>query len=144
MKKILSLAALLAFSVACGKESSQAKQPAATGPAPAAASAGVATVAIKKEATVIEPVVVRAKPATDGARVRCTFPGQVCGDQDPYCMQGKSSAAPTDASLTFSARTADKVKVGKWENYWYKIQQEDTGNSCEGEAWVFGQFVKLK
>ncbi len=143
MKKIILLAALLTMIAACNKESAPATTTSAPSAAPAAATP-VNTVALKKTGTVIEPVVIRAKPGTDGARVKCTISGFTCAaEMDPYCQSGKTSAAPKDAGLNFSARTAEKVKVGKWENYWYKLNQDETGITCEGEAWVYGQFVKL-
>lgn len=145
MKKITAFATLLTLVTACNKETA----PAPAGPAQSNTAAPTATalktVELRKTGTVIEPVVIRSKPGTDGARVKCAIAGVTCGGADPYCMAGKTSAAPAKVELVFSGRTAEKVKVGKWENYWYKLASDiDATTLCEGEAWVFGQFIELK
>lgn len=63
-----------------------------------------------------------------------------CGDNDETIKSlGKGK------SLTVLARTKDKDKVGKWNNYWYYVEYK----KCEfddgfSRGWVFGEFVKVE
>lgn len=47
---------------------------------------------------------------------------------------------PKGDEVTIIARTENKVKVQKWENYWYYVEFPST----TGEGWVFGEFIEVK
>ncbi|HOP31463.1 MAG TPA: hypothetical protein PK293_13620 [Spirochaetota bacterium] len=51
-------------------------------------------------------------------------------------------ALPKDRSLIILARTKDKDKVGKYNNYWYYVEFERYFDYMR--AWVYGEFVKIK
>ncbi len=47
---------------------------------------------------------------------------------------------PQGEEVVIIARTEKKMKVQKWENYWYYVQFPST----IGEGWVFGEFIDVK
>lgn len=61
-------------------------------------------------------------------------------------MHEKAGAIPEGMEFTVIGRTKEKVKVGKWENYWYLIEIFfDEGFHCESDrGWVFAEFVKFQ
>jgi hypothetical protein len=46
---------------------------------------------------------------------------------------------PKDTQVNIIARTKDKVRVDKWNNYWYLINVGITD-----EVWMYGEFIKIK
>ena len=51
------------------------------------------------------------------------------------------------SELTIYARTKEKDKVGKWNNYWYYVgmpYDDGEGGDPVLTGWVFGEFVKIK
>ncbi|RPJ04286.1 MAG: hypothetical protein EHM28_13685 [Spirochaetaceae bacterium] len=58
-------------------------------------------------------------------------------------MQGLHSTIPKGSAIRILARTADKVKIGDVENYWYYIEYwpDDSGTV---HAWVFAEYIKLE
>ena len=64
----------------------------------------------------------------------------------PDDTQVMATSIDKGKELTIYARTKDKVKTGKWNNYWYYVGFNSS--NCEGSdyvsGWVFGEFVKIK
>ena len=58
----------------------------------------------------------------------------------------KVGALPEGTTFTVIGRTNEKVKVNKWENYWYLIELiMDEGFNCDAErGWVFAEFVEFE
>lgn len=63
-----------------------------------------------------------------------------------FLMDKKVGSIPEGMEFNVIGRTKDKVKVGKWENYWYLIETIfDEGFHCESDrGWVFAEFVKFQ
>lgn len=61
------------------------------------------------------------------------------------CKLDCAQAIPAGTKVILLARTKQKVKVNKWENYWYYVRYQ-TGACIMGpvfmHSWVFGEFVK--
>lgn len=53
----------------------------------------------------------------------------------PYCPSGKE--------LRVLARTKEKVRVEKWENYWYYVELVSAGEFGARYGWIYGEFLKL-
>ncbi len=53
---------------------------------------------------------------------------------------------PAGMTITVLARTKDKQKVQKWNNYWYYVAYPSyrEGQKMQMYAWVFGEFLKVK
>jgi hypothetical protein len=68
-----------------------------------------------------------------------TWDGSCDSDNETY------KSIKKDTELTIYARTKNKDKVGKLENYWYYVKFYKEGY-CGGsvEGWVFGEFVKVE
>ena len=72
-------------------------------------------------------------------------------------MRCENGASPLAMGMNFTvyARTKEKAKVDKWENYWYYVYnnyspegsidpQTNEALGCLAPAgWVFGEFVKF-
>ena len=97
------------------------------------------------------PVAMRNAPNIKAKKVKCTQwatednegvqsgkNGWTCNDS----CERESSYVPKGIVFSIEAKTEKKVKVKKWKNYWYKI--DNTGFNCpeNTEIWVFGEFVK--
>jgi hypothetical protein len=102
---------------------------------------GVPAVVFNKSgAQLTTKVVFRKKPSKKGTPLRCA---------------DGSSPLPKGMSFTIYARTKEKVRVDKWENYWYYVYNEyspegsrdpETNRALGCEAppgWVFGEFVQF-
>lgn len=95
----------------------------------------------KKSATLTTKVVFRKKPSKKAKPLRCA---------------DGSSPLALGIPFTVYARTQEKAKVDKWENYWYYVHNDYSPESysdpkthtpigCEAPAgWVFGEFVKVQ
>ncbi len=75
--------------------------------------------------------VFRKKPNKKGAPIRCS-----------------DGSSPLVRDFKVLARTESKVKVDKWENYWYYIQvpfdELATSGCFAPPGWVFGEFVRFR
>lgn len=119
----------------CGNDLffSQNKPPA---PGKAIQLDGAASVTLKPyKGKLTTAAVFRQKPAKSGAAIPCTY-----YNAD---MNGapKSGLPP---GFTVYARTKDKMKIDKWENYWYYVfsPNYDTQTCNSQFGWVFGEFVR--
>lgn len=140
MNKIILLIAALLFFVACKKEA-----PPASASAPSSAATDVKTVDFTGEAKVKETVVIRSKPDAKSERVQCDVRGG--GDCPPemigYCTPEGRSVLTAGTEVGLTARTEEKLAVGKWKNYWYKLDQ-NVAVTCPQDAWVYGEFLNLQ
>ncbi len=62
----------------------------------------------------------------------------------PVVCNGK---VPDTLNLMVLARTADKMKVDSWNNYWYYVFIHGDENSFDcgiKPQWIFGEFVKVQ
>lgn len=90
---------------------------------------GVAVITTgKASAVTTSNVKLRAKPSPTAREIEFTL-------YPDY----RSPFVPAKTEITVYARTVDKEKVQNWENYWYYVKAGGAG-----EAWMFGEFVKLK
>lgn len=85
----------------------------------------------RENAGVTTKVVFRKKPSKKGTPIRCS-----------------DGSSPLVGDFKVLARTESKVKVDKWENYWYYIQipvNELATSGCPAPpGWVFGEFVQFR
>jgi hypothetical protein len=80
------------------------------------------------DAEAIQNVKIRKAPSIAGEAVKF-FP-DIFGDSFEFVPKG--------TKLTLIARTENKVKVEKWNNYWYLVNVGAVSN-----VWVYGEFVKI-
>lgn len=93
-----------------------------------------------KSAVTTAAVKVRETPGINGKEMHFVY-------DDPYgaYVVQKSDTSDTlksikkSFSVTVLARTKEKDKVGKLNNYWYYIEF-----AIENRGWVFGEFIKIK
>ena len=88
-----------------------------------------------KEAVTTAIVKVRETPGVSGKEIHYSYE-----DMDGTVVNIK--ALPKDASLIVLARTKEKDKVGKFNNYWYYVEFERYIDYMRG--WVYGEFVQMK
>jgi len=98
---------------------------------------GVDTVSLgSKNGIVTAALKIRESPGTSAQEItwQCDMPE---GEPVKSIEKGKQ--------LTVFARTKEKNKVGKWNNYWYYVMYNpDCEDSGSITGWVFGEFVKIK
>ena len=87
-----------------------------------------------KQAETSTVVKVRETPSVKGKEIHYTYEDAMDTVTVKSLEKGKS--------LIVLARTKEKDKVGKWDNYWYYVEFETYINYMRG--WVFGEFVKMK
>jgi len=87
----------------------------------------VITMGMKKGITT-SSVKIREIPAADGKELAYY----------PAIFEPELKAVPKDNPVTVIARTTEKQKVSKWENYWYYVQV-----GAHDGVWMFGEFVKF-
>lgn len=87
-----------------------------------------------KDGKLTTAAVYRVKPSIKAASIVCDHEGAV------------GSRSPLVNGFTVIARTKDKVKVNKWENYWYYVSvPDDESRSCRASTgWVFAEFVEVR
>lgn len=97
---------------------------------------GVDAIAVGGKSAVTSAVVkVRETPGISGKEINYTY-------EDEEGTKVTVRALPKDTSLTVLARTKDKDRVGKWNNYWYYVEFEKYIEYTRG--WVYGEFVEMK
>jgi hypothetical protein len=89
---------------------------------------------IHKSGKVTTEAFIREAPQKSAKPARCIL-------ESPRLEERKT--LPKDAELKVVARTNEKEKVDKWENYWYYVDAKD-GWYANCEGWVFGEFVEIK
>ncbi len=96
-------------------------------------TAAIISKPVKSELTTA--AVFRKKPAKSGAAIKCQF---VTADMSGTAKPG------LPPGFTVYARTKEKVKVDKWENYWYYVfsPSYDTQICDSPFGWVFAEFVR--
>ena len=77
-----------------------------------------------------ETVVLRSQPSATAARA-------ICRESSGETF----STLPSGNIVSIIERGATPVQVGKWNNYWYRV--DVLGRKCTGEVWVFGEFLKI-
>jgi hypothetical protein len=87
----------------------------------------VITLGMKKGVTT-SAVKIRKTPETNGEELMYY----------PEIFASEQKAVPKNTSVTAIARTMEKEKVNKWENYWYYVQV-----GAHDGVWMFGEFVKF-
>jgi hypothetical protein len=76
---------------------------------------------------------------TSAVKIRKTPDAE--GEEIPYypaLFEPEQRSVPNNTNLTVVARTNEKVKIGKWENYWYYVNV-----GANDGVWMFGEFVKF-
>lgn len=58
-------------------------------------------------------------------------------------LEHEGPVIPKGKELFVIGRTKTKVKVQKWENYWYYINTNNGMGNC-GPGWVYGEFVTIQ
>jgi hypothetical protein len=87
----------------------------------------VTTVGMKK-GTTTSSVKIRKTPSADGEEVLYYS----------ALFEPEQKSVPSNTQLIVVARTNEKVKVGKWENYWYYVNV-----GANDGVWMFGEFIKF-
>ena len=87
-----------------------------------------------KEGSTTTIVKVREAPSVKGKEIHYTYEDAM----DTVTVKSLEKGKP----LIVLARTRDKDKVGKTENYWYYVEFEKYIDYMRG--WVYGEFVKMK
>ena len=60
-------------------------------------------------------------------------------------IEGKLPYYPKGWDVIIYARTLNKDKIGKWNNYWYYVELVCDSREMEsGWVWVYGEFIKIK
>jgi hypothetical protein len=59
---------------------------------------------------------------------------------DPMGTTVEKPFMPRNTAVTVLARTKEKMKVGKWENYWYYVEYLESWDYMK-RAWLYGQFL---
>jgi hypothetical protein len=97
-----------------------------------------------KNGTITESAKYRSEPDKSSTPIECMI--------DVYTFDESKTiqAFPKDFELTVIARTENKEKVDKWENYWYLVKPNlGYGDYCLLNnvaiemGWVFGEFIKI-
>ena len=95
-----------------------------------------------------ESVVMRSAPSEKSKKIVC----DLYGPSEAGLRKKNATALHAGFRMQVVERSASKVKVGKWQNYWYRIRATDpeaggpaTCEDREGvaEAWVFGEFLAV-
>jgi hypothetical protein len=144
MRKLIILIVAAMLLAACKKDVPAApapSTPAAQSDKPVAAGANVT---LHTTATVKETLVLRSKPDAKSERAHCTIKGKGCSPYDNYCTGEGSTVLTSGMEVKITARTEKKMKVAKWENYWYRLQGDDDAITCPNDTWVYGQFLKVQ
>jgi hypothetical protein len=55
---------------------------------------------------------------------------------------GKKPYVPKGVKITVIARTTKKMKIGKWNNYWYYVNVFDYFS--DNWVWMYGEFINFK
>lgn len=100
----------------------------------------VVTTGLSKSKTIDVPFI-RSKANVNAKPHSCSF----YSDMQANSGNAKQrNTIPKGHSLTVIARTAKKVKVDKWENYWYYVDPKDDWNTNCPRGWVYGEFISTK
>lgn len=93
------------------------------------------------EAITTDNVMIRENPDTQAKSIGVLQ--QVSGAQMEFKHQ---EYLHSNYPMNIIARTKNKEKVQKWENYWYYVAlyEETMGYPASVTGWVFGEFVKIK
>lgn len=100
----------------------------------------VLSLEIKKGKT-IDNANFRTEPSEKGKLISCTFTKEENGNPIPAVK----TFIPKDRDINIIAKTKDKFKVQKWENYWYYISVPVSGYIGEqcSKGWVYGEFINF-
>lgn len=87
-----------------------------------------------KEGSTTTVVKVRETPSATGKEINYTYEDVM----ETITVKSLEKGKP----LIVLARTKEKDKVGKWNNYWYYVEFEKYIDYMRG--WVYGEFVQIK
>lgn len=99
---------------------------------------GIETLSVLKGGTVNDAAYLRSAPDAASKPLTCTI-------WKPYDSgkEYEGPVIPKGRELFIISKTKTKVKVQKWENYWYYVDGIGPGISC-GPGWVYGEFITIK
>ncbi len=87
-----------------------------------------------KTAVVTKNAKIRVKPDVNAQFINF---GVDLGEEGlAYCPAGKE--------LNILARTKEKVKIEKWNNYWYYAELTSAGEFGARYGWIYGEFLRFK
>lgn len=94
---------------------------------------------VQKEAKINDAANYRSAPDVSSKAIHCTVH---CEDCTKPLVDG--TVIPKDREVILLAKTKNKVKVQKWENYWYYVDIKWSLNeaSCR-RGWIYGEFITL-
>lgn len=108
---------------------------------------GKEVITVLKTGKINDAAYLRSAPDASAKPLTCTLSKP---DSNGHASKGyEGQVIPKDTELSVIARTKTKVKVQKWENYWYYVEKRshnlvaDWITSC-GPGWVYGEFITLK
>jgi len=58
-------------------------------------------------------------------------------------MEEELKFVPKDTTIYVIARTKDKYKVDKWNNYWYYVEVPDVYGFSRTKGWMFAEFIEF-
>lgn len=101
-------------------------------------------VTMNQKARVNDAVRVRSKPSLKGKKL------EYCVLSDAKKLTCKKSI-PKGVQVKVLARTASKMKIQKWHNYWYYIEYDkpyyidyaESYATAKSNAWAFGEFLDV-
>lgn len=92
------------------------------------------------KATANDTAVLRKAPDKDAERASCMTWTKMC-DTGP-CGETSTSVLSAGQTAYINGRSEKKMRVGKWNNFWYQISLADW--TCGADTWVYGEFLTIE
>lgn len=96
------------------------------------------TLSILKFGSVNDTAYLRSAPDVSAKPLKCVI--DYLNYSEPY----EGQVIAKGIKVFVIARTKTKVKVQKWENYWYYMEANQYGGKGCGPGWIFGEFITIK
>lgn len=161
LRNIIVACLLAAVTAFCGKADGPKKSEGSAAKSESAATVPAGDAATGLMEVTASALTLRSAPADNAATVSCDMfwgsnsspltrsspSGKGWECDGPGCEAKQQSHLPKGTVVTTIERTKEKVTIGKWTNYWYKIDlsPEKSNPGCKtGQAktaWVFGEFL---
>ncbi len=95
---------------------------------------------VQKEAKINDAANYRSAPDVSAKPIHCKLP---CGDECSGPPKIDGTVIPKGIEVIILAKTKNKVKVQKWENYWYYVDIKWSWNEICKKGWIYGEFITL-
>lgn len=105
---------------------------------------GIETLSILKSGNVNDTAYLRSAPDVSAKPLNCILREPVKNSEETKKIH-EGHVIPKSTKLFVIGRTKTKVKVQKWDNYWYYIDGSNRPLDSEcGPGWVYGEFITIK